>query len=83
MSKKAHIHKYYRAQLPFGKVWACALSDCNHHMPQHYESLMLGKKSLCTACGEVMSLTEHNLNTERPLCFNCEYGLNILDKIPG
>jgi hypothetical protein len=81
MSNKKHVHRYYRIDLGFGKVWACALPDCNHHMPEHYASLLKGKRSICWECGETMILHEFNMNMERPVCDNCRLGTNILEKL--
>lgn len=74
MSKK-HTHRYYRAQLAFGEVWACALPDCNHHMPEHYASLMNGKRSICWECGEPFVLDPDALKMERPQCIGCRTGI--------
>ncbi len=76
MSQKAkrHTHKYYRADLGFGKVWACALPECTHHMPEHYAALMNGKYSLCWECGERMVLDPMAMEMERPICLNCRAG---------
>lgn len=76
MAKSNHSgpHKYYHADLPFGKVWACALSGCNHHMPQHYEPLLNGKYSLCWECGEKFILTPLNMQDDQPRCTDCKLG---------
>jgi hypothetical protein len=76
MARKSHTHKYYKAQLPYGEVWACALPDCNHHMPQHYESLMNGKRSICWGCNEPMLLHAGNLDMKQPICDTCKLGVN-------
>jgi hypothetical protein len=77
-----HLHKYYRAQLGFGQVWACAFPDCNHHMPEHYASLLNGKRSICWDCGEPMMLHPQNLTMDRPVCEACRLGIESVDKLP-
>lgn len=78
MSKgsKRHTHKYYHAQLPFGHVWACALPDCQHHMPNHYESLLLGKSSICWECGNTFKLNGENMKQDKPICEGCKIGIS-------
>lgn len=72
---KRHVHKYYRATLSFGKVWACFLSDCNHYMPQHMAELVNGKHSICWQCEEKFTLTPINLKQDKPICPDCSLGL--------
>ncbi len=76
---KRHIHKYYHADLPFGKVWACALPDCNHFMPNHYESLLMGKGSICWNCGETYKLNPTNMLDDKPTCEKCKLGITDED----
>lgn len=73
MSTKAkrHTHKYHKVDLLGTKIWACALPDCNHHMPNHYSKLVEGKASLCWNCGEEMILDPTNMTQDRPICMNC------------
>lgn len=68
---KRHIHKYHRIELSYGKVWACALPDCNHHMPQYMDSMVPGKNSLCWNCNEKMVLNPLNMKNDKPLCSDC------------
>lgn len=68
---KRHVHKYYRATLSFGKVWACFLSDCNHYMPQHMEELVKGKFSICWNCDEKFILTPFHMKQDKPICMDC------------
>lgn len=68
---KRHTHKYYRVQLGSDKVWACALPDCNHHMPTHMTPLVLGKSSLCWKCGEALVLDPINMKMDKPICDDC------------
>ena len=69
---KRHIHKYHRVNLGISqKVWACALSDCNHYMPQVMNDMVPGKQSLCWKCGEMMKLDFDNMKMDEPICFNC------------
>lgn len=44
-------------------------------MPEHYASLMNGKRSICWQCNEPMILTPLNLKMERPICDSCALGL--------
>lgn len=74
---KRHIHKYYRAKLAFGDVWACALDNCNHYMPQHMEGLIPGKASLCWNCNQKFILDPNALNMELPTCVNCRTGIDV------
>jgi len=76
---KRHIHKYYRAHLQFGDVWACALSDCNHYMPQYMEAMVNGKASICWSCGEKFILDPISLQDEQPRCAMCKSGLTESD----
>lgn len=78
---KRHIHKYYRAELSFGDVWACALPDCTHYMPQHMEGLMNGKYSVCWECNERMVMHPGNLNMSRPVCDTCKLGVRDIDSV--
>lgn len=70
MSKR-HIHKYHKVRVNGIEVWACALPDCNHHMPKHYEDMIPGKSSICWSCGEQMILDSDNMRLEKPSCFSC------------
>ena len=69
---KKHVHKYFRFQLGFKKVWRCALPDCNHFMPAHLENLVEGRASICWKCGEeTVILTPLNMEMEHPICISC------------
>lgn len=70
---KRHTHKYQKVQLGFGKVWACALPDCNHYMPSHMTIMVEGKNSLCWGCNESMILDITAMMIDRPICDNCLY----------
>ena len=89
---KRHPHKYYRVELPGQIVWACASGDCPHHMPPHYEQLLLNKQFVCWNCGSTNSniLPEHlKLKPEyflsiddptfvsHPICRNCALNIKI------
>lgn len=69
---KKHIHKYHKVQLSYGPVWACGETDCSHHMPQHMTELMLGKKSRCWNCYDIITLDELNMKSDLPLCNDCK-----------
>jgi len=83
MSKsKRHIHKYHRVQLSFAKVWACALPDCYHYLPQHMEELVQGKNSFCWGCNDKIVLTPLNMTDDKPMCVDCKrkmYSEDTLD----
>jgi hypothetical protein len=76
---KRHTHKYYRV----GELWTCALPDCLHHMPKHYEPMLLNKGFYCWSCGEINQLREEHLKLNpkyfsetdkiptHPICWNC------------
>ena len=84
---KNHTHKYHKITLGYDtKVWACALEDCTHYMPQHMENFVPGKVSLCWSCGEKFRLTNENMVNEKPICDKCtleEKGIdtNIFDEV--
>lgn len=77
---KRHIHKYYKADLDFGEVWACALPDCSHYMPKHMAKLVNGKSSICWKCNEKMILDPNNMNIDKPVCYSCAIG--VTEEIP-
>lgn len=68
---KRHIHKYYHADVLGGKIWACGLPLCNHHMPPHYDGLLPGKASICWKCGETMVLDSISMTMDKPICPDC------------
>ena len=74
MSRKKHVHKYHL--VPFvnttRNVWACALADCNHYMPEHMNNLMPGKSSICWNCGKQFQLSEESMKRNEPICIQCE-----------
>lgn len=78
---KRHTHKYYRASTSFGKVWACALPDCNHYMPQHMDSMVTGKNSLCWTCGEQFQLNAINMRDKQPMCDECSNRAIDIDEL--
>jgi formylmethanofuran dehydrogenase subunit E len=67
-------HKYYKVEVNGIKVWACSWSDCNHHMPKHYESMVVGKGSYCMQCNEKIILDTENMKNDMPICYNCKHG---------
>lgn len=72
--KRHKTHKYHRIQLDFGRVWACALSDCTHYMPKHMENLVEGKQSFCWNCNEIFILDSISMKDDKPICINCRVG---------
>ena len=71
MPAKKHIHKYHRITLGYGKVWSCAIPECNHFMPRNMSARVIGKASICWNCGEQFVLDEHNMKDDRPVCIKC------------
>lgn len=80
MSTKAkrHTHKYHKVEAVGIKIWACALPDCNHHMPPHYKNTLPGKATICWECDEDTVLDTVNMRMDKPKCPNC-YGLNDIN----
>lgn len=76
MATKArrHIHKYHKVTLSFGQVWACALPECSHYMPQHMTPMITGKASICWECNEPMILDSNSMNEDKPRCGLCRVG---------
>lgn len=71
---KRHTHKYYKAYGDSTKksfLWTCALPDCTHHMPKHYEKSIHGKLSLCYSCESDIVLDPIRLDMDKPLCDEC------------
>lgn len=95
---KRHTHKYFKAR-EFPKspsfLWACALPDCNHHMPKHMESMLPGKYTMCWKCGETTIMDERTMKMDKPLCDDCDpetsientvnalTELGLVDKVTG
>lgn len=74
MAKK-HIHKYHKIELAGQMLWACALPDCGHHMPKHYENSVIGKYSFCWTCPKQFRLTPENMVDDMPRCDDCRAGI--------
>jgi hypothetical protein len=66
-----HVHMYRKVEINGVKVFACGLPECSHHMPKHYENLLLGKFSICWKCRETMKLDHDNMQFDFPWCNNC------------
>lgn len=75
---KRHTHKYYRAQLSIGRIWACALPDCNHFMPPHYTELIESKSSICWNCGESFEMDKDRMKMDKPQCHSCSPSLDTI-----
>lgn len=71
MARKKHVHKYHLVPMYNVTVWACALPDCSHYMPDHMKEMLPGKASICWGCNEKMLLDPANMKDEMPLCSNC------------
>lgn len=81
------VHKYYRVIQFDGKIlWTCALPQCTHHMPKHYEATMLGKAFYCWNCGDTTQFRLEHLSSNpdkdyfsegdinfpsHPICYKC------------
>lgn len=91
MAKKTHIHKYYRTTLTpergrhgkikGKKIWRCGLPSCTHYVFDKH--LVVGRQSICWACGEPFILTNPALRRAKPTC-GCKLKenkdvLNVLD----
>jgi hypothetical protein len=76
---KRHTHKYHRVNAGYQMLWACALPDCNHHMPLHLTALVEGKASICWKCGEQMILDSDAMKLDKPICIDCR-GINELNE---
>lgn len=68
---KRHTHKYHLVTTGMGKLWACALPDCNHYMPPYMQELLEGKGTICWKCNEMTTLNPVNMKTNKPLCTEC------------
>lgn len=72
---KRHVHKYHKVSLGYTDVWACALPDCTHYIPQYSEPLVNGKRSLCWECGDEFILHPIAMKDRAPNCDNCRLGV--------
>lgn len=77
---KKHTHKYFRMDMNYDRVWACALPDCTHYMPKHMEQLVSGKKSICWECGNEFNLNPINMVKDKPVCEDCSEEINPILK---
>jgi hypothetical protein len=68
---RRHIHKYYRVLLGATPVWACALPNCNHYMPEIMERMVPGKMSICHGCDEKFVLDTESMRPTHPMCMEC------------
>lgn len=74
MPRKQHTHKYIKRETSSSPVWACALEDCNHFMPSHLSSMVVGRSSYCWQCGDKFRLDENSVSEDRPRCISCRSG---------
>lgn len=74
MARKRCVHKYYRINLGYADVYACALPTCTHYMPKHLEVTLLGKQAICWFCENKFILDERALRMEKPVCLQCALG---------
>lgn len=68
----SHVHKWGAApkqQRKFGeRVYICKDPDC---YAKFKAEMLIGKRSICFACGKEFILTRENLLTAQPKCLNC------------
>lgn len=81
MPRKNHPHKYIRRDVGNGKVWACALPDCNHFMPPHLNSLLEGRSAICWGCEEKFTLDSTSLMEGMPRCDDCRGMTPMIEQI--
>jgi len=77
MAKK-HTHKYHQVLMNSIPIWACALPDCTHYMPNHLKNMVAGKASFCWGCDAPIVLDPVNMKLEQPLCSNC-LGITVVE----
>lgn len=72
MSKaRRHIHKYHKIDVSWHSgLWICALPECSHYWPPHLGSVE-GKSSICWNCGDKFTLDTNNMQSNKPVCVNC------------
>ncbi len=81
LKAKRHVHKYRKVSTGFGLVWACALPDCSHYMPQVMTELISGKFSICWGCRETFVLTPENMKDDFPRCDDCKGGNAVTEAL--
>jgi len=69
---RRHPHRYRKTTTSFGRVWTCALPDCNHYQPRHMETLLPGKQATCNECDNIYILTHEKMLSDEPICDECE-----------
>lgn len=79
---RRHTHKYHSVPLGAIRVWACALPNCNHYMPDVMSSMVPGKMSLCHGCNEQFVLDYDAMKDMQPKCLNCRTGINTDEDLP-
>lgn len=62
-----HVHTYIRYKKRPG-YYRCAAPNCTHLQEKEF---LLGKNSLCSACGSCFVLTYEDLRKAKPRCLNC------------
>lgn len=79
---KRHTHKYHLVNMGATSVWACALPNCNHYMPDHMSRMVPGKMSLCYSCDEPFILDSEAMKATRPTCMECRGVDSVKTEIP-
>lgn len=79
---RRHVHKYHQVPLNANRVWACALPNCNHYMPDHMSSMVPGKMSICHSCDEQFVLDSDAMKQTRPFCIDCRNGISSDASLP-
>lgn len=75
-----HTHKYYRR---YDGLWACAgIDGCTHYMPKNMAPAPAGLNSICWGgCGKSFMLTPYSMENEKPMCDDCQEGLDALNEV--
>lgn len=81
MSRKQHVHKYELRPTTTLPVWCCAAPTCNHFMPNHLESILPGRSSICWECNQPFALSKINMKAKRPICDVCRGTIDDLGRI--
>lgn len=83
MAGKKHVHKYHKIEVNNELVWACAMPDCSHHMPKHYENTVIGKYSYCWNCGLKFVMDAQTMAKDMPICSDCLAGKPVEPVVSG
>lgn len=75
-----HTHKYFRR---YDGLWACAgIDGCTHYMPKNMAPAPVGLNTICWGgCGRAFMLTPYAMENEKPMCDDCQAGLDALNEV--